>query len=976
MAELNENIKESYYYKENVEPVLSSIESIKDQKVKKSINEIVKNFNQETSEEELLNYMKDINTILIKHDTQKETTLASTQIQTNKLQEEQTQEEQTNSSSSSEFEWIVDPETWKIPDSESGVLWTATWVVAGFADAWEQGKSAVKEKLNLGGEESIEIDQEKAKQFAKLFLESNDWTIDYWFQKIESLLKNAETLNENDLADEIQSLDIFFDIEPEDWDKYFKDNNIPEDKQLEFKRFFTELSWKNQDGWNFFFKDFWKQINDEVERIMLLPADQTKEIVINISSINPWEQLKFDNKKDALLYLYYNKLLLREVWTSVYDVIIWAKNTASFISNIPEFISNHPTELIWALWALVSYSLFTISYRHVNKFLLKNTWNWWENFLTFWKLLDEWWSWNINANNEEVRELEKRKEKIEELKKVYWNDPKMEKLIKDAEKWIFIADGTSTNKREWSIFRIISRAWFPESTFWRKVTYIENGWIWYNKYSDLFKPILLNTEYWGSKKTEIINKVRSEIFDSNWEVKKWTYFDNLRRYIEFSHKIDNSMEDSLKTIIDDYEKKLKDWNFLKLLWKNKDQTENNIRQAIFDDLRRIYPTISTNLFRENWFTNFADDFRNLNEFKVDFVNNLTSQWISINSTKKAKLESFFRDCKSWRQTFDRWAAIDIILRILNWDEINDAIKNSRESLTQENINSLNDKNKGLSEIIALKYWSYDFWVSIDRKREIIFIDFDEEYRKIKASVLNSNQLTDIERKNLLKEVDELYRSWKITIWEIDLTNYQNKFDELNNKKQEFLNNLPKDWSWVPKVNIISDLSNADNIISNPPKKRKRDTLKSVWNKIVDTWIKSKNTIWNAKDKVSEYFVNENKIKLKNRALASLEISTFSDTEKKEKMKKILKFDKKISDYETKINSLFDVSNPLKSEQDLKNYFDVLENEKRSLKRYWLDFDIDTSWKVKIKKDIWSISHLNDKEAKLLNVLRIVAKNWF
>jgi len=247
-----------------------------------------------------------------------------------------------------------------------------------------------------------------------------------WKNRISESFAKAEHMSEKELADEIKSIKVPFDAEPEDWDLYFKENNIPKDKQNQFKKYFYAMRWKKAEwfdpissNWHdfgniSFIDDFGDKIWNESERILNLSS--WEEITINIPDLNPSDwKLVFKTKKEALLYLYYTKLLYREVGTFLEDIIQWWKNLWTWIKAILNFIAEYPWEVFYTILAYMWIATSWTIARKINVWVLRKTsWKFW-----FWEYLnpvirwEEWWF------NIEWAELKRREDLIKALREEF-----------------------------------------------------------------------------------------------------------------------------------------------------------------------------------------------------------------------------------------------------------------------------------------------------------------------------------------------------------------------------------------------------------------------------------------------------------------------------------------------------------------------------------------------------------------------------
>ena len=90
---------------------------------------------------------------------------------------------------------------------------------------------ADKDPVNIvqSFEGNIEIDWKEINpvELLEYILDQDGTMIDFdWLKNIDSALEDAKNMSNEELASKIKSFDLYFDIEPKDWDVYFESRNI------------------------------------------------------------------------------------------------------------------------------------------------------------------------------------------------------------------------------------------------------------------------------------------------------------------------------------------------------------------------------------------------------------------------------------------------------------------------------------------------------------------------------------------------------------------------------------------------------------------------------------------------------------------------------------------------------------------------------------------------------------------------------
>jgi len=598
----------------------------------------------------------------------------------------------------------------------------------------EKIKKVAKENWENLSDEIIEAKEiENYQEYIKDLLLASDWFL--W--TIESSLDNAKEMSDEDLVSTIQWTLVPFDVEPEDWDIYFEENNVPKSKQNQFKSFFKNLKWEKawwwnpissnwHDMWNIWFKDdFWDDIWNEAERILNLEDWETIEITIK--DLNPeWWNLEFETKKDALLYLYYNKLLLREVGTFLEDIIQWGTNIKDWVIWIWNFIANNPwfsTGLVLSyMWIATAWSM----YRYTNAYFIRaQSWSKkvkWYNPITYvptkWDLINipnDWESLSTEPKlKKEQDEWLRRKKVIKMLKEKHkWNNKKIKQIKKIEKKWMRILDHDI--QIEWK------KAPFEEWTFWREVAYIEADWLkWPRKIIDttlkLFLKASEESETDIENKVKLYNEVKKEIFEEKWIIEQ------AKTFIKRSHEIPNDMEGKILEIFEKLEKKYKKWEFYHLKWENNDDLKKAIKEEIINKINKnTWLETNEKLFKEWLKLENAKDLFFGNQYdrlKPKDSVWIIEQWVEIlfrkynlSEYKITQIEKLFAEIdEKWGNEYNKRTALDILARLVNKDiNFENARKESFEIKWEyvKNINIDSDLKWSLDTLLEkINKWEY------------------------------------------------------------------------------------------------------------------------------------------------------------------------------------------------------------------------------------------------------------------------------
>lgn len=693
---------------------------------------------------------------------------------------------------------------------------------------------ADKDPVNIvqSFEGNIEIDWKEINpvELLEYILDQDGTMIDFdWLKSIDSALEDAKKMSDEELASKIKSFDLYFDIEPKDWDVYFESRNIPPEKQDEykqnfdlFKKMYKNLTTRNVDAGNFILEDIWGKINKEAERISNLPEGK---VTINISELKPEGQdLIFENKHDALMFLYYSKLLLNEVAT------IWVDILNAFLSlygageSIVSYFVKNPDHFFFTIFAWVSVSTTWTALRKINWWTIKKQVPILSKFAKG-EFLNESVYWSMDPNvSENAAEIKKRRAKITELNKLYADDPKMQKKINELEFWITVGDW----KTSWWSWK-----WFSESTFWRKVKNIENWWIWSNKYTDTFgKLFLLNSE-----KISVRNNadfLKRNLLDSSWEIKKGSMLDNVRSYIQLWHNISDADERELVKVLEIYENKVKSWavwdlklSWGDLLWELQKQILNSLNNIQSSSWEKF--NFWDDIFRENKFISAADS-EWLKSSKVDDILNKieSSRLWNLDDYKKNQIRTFINHVKRnpSNNLYSTWTVADVI-NILMKNTTNmgfeEALKKSREWRVQADINNIIPIDL-IDALHFLKDNSSSYPTNRPtpkRLRELRIKKALNYDTRLKATIEES-KLSLTEKKWLINQIKAVLDEVKDSNNTSSAAKLYNTFIKNNEKLFE---QIEVNWKKVNNVNKLFSIDDANKILS---KKGYTKAIEKIW----------------------------------------------------------------------------------------------------------------------------------------------------
>lgn len=835
---------------------------------------------------------------------------------------------------------------------------------------------ADKDPVNIvqSFEGNIEIDWKEINpvELLEYILDQDGTMIDFdWLKSIDSALEDAKNMSNEELASKIKSFDLYFDIEPKDWNVYFESRNIPPEKQDEykqnfdlFKKMYKNLTTRNVDAGNFIFEDIWGKINKEAERISNLPEGK---VTINISELKPEGQdLTFENKHDALMFLYYSKLLLNEVAT------IWVDILNAFLSlygageSIVSYFVKNPDHFFFTIFAWVSVSTTWTALRKINWFIINKKVPILSKFAKG-KFLNESASWSTDPIvSEDTAEIEKRKAKIEELKMLYADDPKMQKKIRELEYWTTVGDW----KTSWWSWK-----WFSESTFWRKVKNIENWWIWSNKYTDTFgKLFLLNSE-----KISVRNNadfLKRNLLDSSWEIKKGSMLDNVRSYIQLWHNISDADERELVKVLKIYENKVKSWavwdlklSWGDLLWEFQKQILNSLNNVQSSSWEKF--NFWSDIFRENNFISAADS-EWLKSSKVDdILNKIELEFWNLDPDKKIQIRRFINHVKRnpSNNLYSTWTVADVInilMKNTTKMDFEDALKKSRKWRVQADINNINSIDlidnlhflkdnsslyptnrptpKRLRELRIKKAWDYD--------------------TRLKATIEES-KLSLTEKKWLINQLKTVLDEVKNPNNTISAAKLYNTFIK-NNK--ELFDKIEVSWQTVDNVRKLFSIDDANKILS---KKGYTKAIEEIW---FSLW-ELKNAYWTNVSYLEKIPTrNQDKKqfrKHRNRALATVEYLHMTNQLQPgeyDSLTKSITWAKDIAE----INTLLSGKN-IMDESWLKSALESYNNSINieRIKSMWID--LDSNLKI-ISPDVINEKRLSvEGDISVLKILRLITK---
>lgn len=834
---------------------------------------------------------------------------------------------------------------------------------------------ADKDPVNIvqSFEGNIEIDWKEINpvELLEYILDQDGTMIDFdWLKNIDSALEDAKNMSNEELASKIKSFDLYFDIEPKDWDVYFESRNIPPEKQDEykqnfdlFKKMYKNLTTRNVDAGNFILEDIWGKINKEAERISNLPEGK---VTINISELKPEGQdLIFENKHDALMFLYYSKLLLNEVAT------IWVDILNAFLSlygageSIVSYFVKNPDHFFFTIFAWVSVSTTWTALRKINWFIINKV-----PILSKFakgKFLNESASWSMDPTvSEDSAEIEKRKAKIEELNMLYADDSKMQKKIEELKFWTTVGDW----KTSWWSWK-----WFSESTFWRKVKNIENWWIWSNKYTDTFgKLFLLNSE-----KISVGNNadfLKRNLLDSSWEIKKGSMLDNVRSYIQLWHNISDADERELVKVLKIYENKVKSWavwdlklSWGDLLWEFQKQILNSLNNVQSSSWEKF--NFWDDIFRENKFISAADS-EWLKSSKVDDILKQIEKFWTLDPHKEAQIRTFINHVKRnpSNNLYSTWTVADVINILMKSTtdmDFEEALKKSREWRVQADINKIIP----IDLIDALKFLeknssSYPTnWPTPERLKEIRIKEALDYDTRLKATIEES-KLSLTEKKWLINQIEKVLK---------EVNNPPNNTiptDELYNtfikNNKELFDKIKVGWETVDDFTKLFSIDDANKILS---RKGYTKAIEEIWSYLWEL----KNAYWTNVSYLEKIPTrNQDKKefrKYRNRALATVEYLHMKGQLQLDYdlLTKGITWARSIDGINIFLNGKVTIMDENQLKSDLRNYNNSINIER--IKSMWIDLDNDL--KI-ISPDVINEKRLSvEGDKSVLKILRLITK---
>ena len=814
---------------------------------------------------------------------------------------------------------------------------------------------------------------ENPMEFIKSLLEANKWYLDLSTKKVSDIMNEATTLSTDEVYKKLawnplETTWNIFDVEPEEWGLYFEEHNIPEVKQNQMKKYFSKLM-ENKDFGNTltnkFKNDFGTKISDEADRIMSL-WDGEKITLKWIPELNPsWEILEFSDKKSALLYLYYNKILLREVATFLEDIIVWWKNIWNWIMWLVEWAYEHFSELIiltiWYMWINTILSIWkkinaSIINSHIPIIRHLSIWEYLEESDAF----IEWWS-----DTKEAVQLKKRKEVIKKLKDYYeakWDNKNL-KIVEDAEKYINVLDHKLDipSEKEWVKFW--ERFRFSEWIFWRKLAQLNwEGALNKKKWIDiLFKPYLLSTRGRVITFVENIDRrdnvlkdwVKNELINESWKNK--SFLKQAENFIKKSHEIPNHLENEILEEFNKIVENLKKWNFGEYSdIKNKTEFLKAIKSNILNKLNSKFDWLNLeklsytqwnkldnakDLFFD-WFSDFEPE-RGTNKMNK-WVENLF-EWDPITDSQLREIKKFFAEIQRWTNEYNQKTSLDILARIIKKDlsykaAIDDSFKVKWEHIEKINVDS--DLKWSLDNLLTkIDNWNYTLDINNSTKRS--------DVTKITTTW---NSISDDLEEKWSKERNKRAK---------ELKKERQKRDKLNSKKAK------------EKIKTdLKDLEKLKNIDSTEFKNNKisitflgfADSTNSK-NIIRQVLIINKNTFWEAKSILEEMW-EKDKLVLSDKAKWIKSLLELWEVEIKDMKNNLLLNSKEYlsQKYKDTINNIKNFS--------VKEKFDYLKD------KFWWIEKIPKYFSEKYEK-VWELINYYKYKKLFINLeLQLISKGKF
>jgi len=307
------------------------------------------------------------------------------------------------------------------------------------------------------------------------------------------------------------------------------------------------LTWDVQEAWS--------EIQSEVSRIVALEDGEE----ISLSMWEDGEKLIFETKREALLYLYYQKLSLK--WSQeCIDSIDTSEMTEEERTNLLPIIK-------WGIIGLILTSTAGTILRKINHFLLRTT-GWRFGSWSYISVSSRWSEWPESVGTWEVQ---KRWEVSRLLDYVFvWNDSINSGRLPELNVLDHRVNVNGENIG-WRLF---------ESSYWREVRHLSrNRWFMsFWRLADFtLKPLLLNSEWWTvghlQNAANIKNDVLRQLFQVQ-EIQEWeqiTYtrvevvpgapealmLDNMRAFIDLSHEVSNTDEKDIRIKLNEFLVKLR-----------------------------------------------------------------------------------------------------------------------------------------------------------------------------------------------------------------------------------------------------------------------------------------------------------------------------------------------------------------------------------------------------------------------------------
>ncbi len=502
------------------------------------------------------------------------------------------------------------------------------------------------------------------------------------------------------------------------------------------------------------FLALWSTIQNEVSRIHQL-GEEDEVSISNIPEILPeWEELIFTSKKEAILYLYWSKLVLKETENIIQKIVedSWEDSTGEQWGKL--FLNYWP----YIIWWYIMLSTLGSMRRGVRVMFARK--------LQIWNRIS---TTNQNAEDKnlwvEASEYERRVEARNKAKNVFDGDDAIIRLLSQDNAIRIIDSRIEWLEKTDSDGNTRPNSMFSEASYWRKMKNIIHQRWFLKRWFDIVWKIwyLDSSDNLTSKLNEALEVKNKTLEYFRGEAGK-SDIEKIFAYLELSHEVPNGVELSRRNdLMRRIETEITQGKIPYIFWM---KTEKAIQLVKLRLIQSIQPNTSkrditrilwdgknndgegTKLLWEEVRDNFKDISRYENGINARQIQANLS-WEAYNARQvRTNLEAFLDSVKVWVQgewenRYNFRTASLVVEKILEWESVEDAIKHAFET-----------NNETLHALITER--SY-----IETKNNYIILQLSEELKVKIKEISTPDELKDFKSKVINQLLD---REWKLKVW--------------------------------------------------------------------------------------------------------------------------------------------------------------------------------------------------------------------